>query len=139
MHLPTIAVISQQFLQEAYKMTMLETLVETLTTGSGFWNPIFWVSAGVIAFLIMYLLRSYGKKTYKEQTEQTKSFLSGNPEYDKEHMHIKASNVYWGFVDNPSLKWIFDGLRKMHTGNASDYVLWFVVILAFFFIMIEVI
>ena len=100
----------------------------TLETGSGFWNPIIWIIAIIVAFLLAYILRGFGNKNYKKQTEQTKSFLSGNPEYEKEKMHVKASNLYWGFTE--SLKGLYYILRKMHTGNASDYVLWFVIVLA---------
>ncbi len=74
-----------------------------------------------------------GKKEYKKDTEQVKSFLSGNPEYPKEKMHIKASNLYWGFTT--SLNGLYTLLRKMHTGNTSDYVLWFVIILAIFLLV----
>jgi C4-dicarboxylate transporter len=108
----------------------------TIETGSGFWNPLVWVIAMVVAFLLMYILRSFGKKGYKENTEQVKSFLSGMPEYPKEDMHIKASNLYWGFIT--TLKSFYAILRRMHSGNASDYVLWFVIILAFLF-LVEVI
>ena len=62
-----------------------------------------------------------------------KSFLSGNKEYPKELMHVKASNLYWGFTK--SMEGFYKILRKMHSGNASDYVLWFVIILAVFFIV----
>ena len=108
----------------------------TIETGSGFWTPIVWVIAIVVAFLVMYILRMFGNKTYKKDTEQTKSFLSGNPEYPKEQMQIKASNLYWGFTK--SMEGFYKILRKMHTGNASDYVLWFVIVLAIF-LLIEVI
>ena len=108
----------------------------TIETGSGFWTPIVWVIAIVVAFLVMYILRMFGNKTYKKDTEQVKSFLSGNPEYSKEHMHIKASNLYWGFTQ--SMDGFYKILRKIHTGNASDYVLWFVIVLAIFF-LVEVI
>ena len=47
-------------------------------------------------------------------------------------MHIKSSNIYWGFTE--SLKWVFDSLKKMHTGNVSDYALWFVIVMAILFI-----
>jgi len=107
----------------------------TIDTGSGFWTPIIWVVAIVVAFLLMYILRMFGNKTYKKDTEQVKSFLSGNPEYPKEQMHIKASNLYWGFTT--SMEGFYKLLCKMHTGNASDYVLWFVIILAIF-LLIEV-
>ena len=108
----------------------------TIETGSGFWNPIIFVIEIVVTFLLIYIIRSFGKKGYKKDTEQIKSFLSGNPEYPKEKMHIKASNLYWGFTTN--LKGLYALLRKMHTGNTSDYVLWFVIILAIF-LVIEVI
>jgi len=118
-------------------MFPFETLLETLKTGSGFWNPLIWITAIVVAFLIMYILRGFGKKEYKEKTDQTQSFLSGNPEYEKEQMHIKSSNMYWGFTE--SLKWVYDVLFRMHTGDVSDYVLWFVIVMAFLFILIGVI
>jgi hypothetical protein len=108
----------------------------TIETGSGFWNPIIWGISIAISFLLIYILRSFGKKDYKKDTEQIKSFLSGNPEFEKEKMQVKSSNLYWGFTS--SLKGLYTILRKMHTGNASDYVLWFVVVLAIF-LLIEVI
>ncbi len=111
-------------------------LLKTLSTNSGFWNPLVWCSVIVIAFLIVYSIRSFGNKEYKKDNEQVKTFLSGNPEYEKEQMHVKSSNVYWGFTE--TLKWVYNLLNKMHTGNVSDYVLWFVVTMAIFFILIGV-
>ena len=113
------------------------SLLKTLETDSGLWNPLVWGIAILIAFLIIYIIRGIGKKEYKEGTEQTKSFLSGNPEYEKEKMHVKASNVYWGFTH--SLKWVYKVLDKMHNGNISDYVLWFVIIMGIFFVILGVI
>jgi hypothetical protein len=114
-------------------MITVETLLETLKTGSGFWNPLIWGIAIVVAFLLMYILRSFGKTTYKKDTDQVQSFFSGNPEYTKEKMRIQASNLYWGFTE--SFYWVYAGLRKMHTGNVSDYVLWFIIVLGLFFIV----
>ena len=113
------------------------SLFKTLLTGNGFWNPLIWVLAMIIAFLIIYIIRGFGQKGYKENTEQTKVFLSGNPELEKEKMHVGASNVYWGFTE--SLKWLYKALDKMHNGNVSDYVLWFVVIMGVLFIVMGVI
>ena len=115
-------------------MFPLEPLLETFQTGSGFWNPVIWVVAIIVAFLIAVILRGFGKKEYKEKTGQTQAFLSGNPEYEKEQMHIKSSNIYWGFTE--SLKWVFDLLKKMHTGNVSDYVLWFTIVMAILFVVL---
>lgn len=109
-------------------MEIFDQIIETLKTGSGFWNPIIWILIMIIAFLLVYVIRSFGKKQYKEKTEQTKSFLSGNPEYEKEQMRIKSSNVYWGFTE--AMRWVYDLLKKMHNGNASDYVLWFIIIMS---------
>ena len=117
-------------------MEQISQLIETLKTGTGLWNPLIWIVGIVIAFFIVYIIRSFGNKDHKKGTEQTKSFLSGNPEYEKEKMHVKASNVYWGFLE--SLKWVYAALDKMHTGNISDYVLWFVVIMGVFFIIMGV-
>lgn len=105
----------------------------TIETGSGFWNPLLWVLSIVVAFIVVYIIRSLGSKEYKKDTEQVKAFLSGNPEYAKEHMHVKSSNLYWGFTE--SLKFFYTLLRKLHTGNVSDYILFFVIILAIFFII----
>ena len=118
-------------------LSFLKSLLETLETGNGLWNPLVWGIAIIIAFLIIYILRGFGQKGYKEKTEQTKVFLSGNPEPEKEKMHIGASNMYWGFTE--SLKWLYKALDKMHTGNVSDYVLWFVVIMGVLFIIMGVI
>jgi len=118
-------------------MITFESLLETLKTGSGFWNPIIWIIVIAVAFLLVYVIRSLAKKEYKEKTGQTQSFLSGNPEYEKEDMHVKGSNVYWGFTE--ALKSVYGVLRKIHTGNASDYVLWFVVVMGILLIIVGVI
>lgn len=115
-------------------MFSFESFLETLKTGSGFWNPLVWIIIAVLAFLLIYVIRGFGKKEYKEKTQQTQSFLSGNPEYEKEQMHIKDSNVYWGFIE--TMKWVFSVLRKMHNGNASDYVLWFIIVMGFLFVTV---
>jgi hypothetical protein len=108
----------------------------TLESGSGFWNPLLWILVLVITFLLFYGIRGFGKSTYKKGTEQTKVFLSGNKETTPEEMHIKASNLYWGFTT--SMKSLYSVLRKMHSGNTSDYILWFVLVLAVLFIILGV-
>ena len=112
----------------------LKSLLETLETGNGLWNPLVWGIAIIIAFLIIYILRGFGQKGCKEKTEQTKVFLSGNPEPEKEKMHIGANNVYWGFTE--SLKWLYNALDKIHNVNVSDYVLGFLVIMGALIIII---
>ena len=118
-------------------MLTIESFLETFQTGSGFWNPIIWGVVIIIGFLVALIIRGFGNVEYKEKTAQTQSFLSGNPEYEKEKMHIKSSNIYWGFTE--SLKSVLISLEKMHTGNVSDYVLTFVVIMAILFLAVGVI
>ena len=113
-----------------------EQFIKTFETGNGFWNPLLWGIIIVIVFLLIYIIRGIGKKDYKKETEQTKVFLSGNPEYEKEQMHVKASNVYWGFLE--FFKGVYKALDKMHTENVSDYILWFVIIMGIFFIILGV-
>jgi len=114
-------------------LDQLYNLLRTIKTGSGFWNPLVLVLIIILAFLVIYVIRGFGKKDYKKGTEQTKVFLSGNIEPEKEDMHVKASNLYWGFLE--SLKWLYSGLKKMHSGNVSDYVLWFVIVIGILFVI----
>ena len=118
-------------------MLSFESFIETLSSGSGYWSPLVWGTALVVTFLIIYILRGRGQSSYKKGTEQTKVFLSGNEEPAKELMHVKGSNIYWGFTE--ALKWIYTLLDKIHNGNISDYILWFVVVMGIFFIFIGVI
>jgi hypothetical protein len=117
-------------------MISWETFLESLKTGSGFWHPLVWILAFIIAFLVVFIIRGMGNKKYKKGTEQTKVFLSGNAEPEKELMHIKGKNLFWGFTE--SLEWVYKILEKMHTGNVSDYVLWFVITLGIFFLILGV-
>jgi hypothetical protein len=108
----------------------------TLESGSGFWNPLIWILVIIILFLLFYGIRGFGRSTYKKGTEQTAVFLSGNKETAPEELHIKASNLYWGFTT--SMKSLYSMMRRLHTGNLSDYVLWFVLILAVLFLVFGV-
>ena len=108
----------------------------TLESGSGFWNPLLWILVVSVLFLLFYGIRGFGRSTYKKGTEQTKVFLSGNKEASPEEMHVKASNLYWGFTN--SMKSLYSMLRRMHTGNTSDYILWFVLVLAVLFLIMGV-
>jgi len=117
--------------------SFIDSLINTFETGSGFWNPLIWGLVAIIALLLVYIIRGYGKKDFKEGGGKDQAFLSGNPEYEKEQMHVKGANVFWGFTE--SLKWLYEKFEKMHTGNVSDYILWFVVIMGIFFIVLGVI
>ena len=107
--------------------------VGTLETGHGVWNALYWLVSMAILFLIIYVLYSRGEKTVKTSKDQGRPFLAGSVT-SKEKTHVRASNVYWGFTE--ALKTYYVSSRKSHTGNINDYVSWFIVVLAFLFIII---
>ena len=108
-----------------------------ITTGSGFWNPLIWIIAFITALLLVYAIRLFGNKQYKKGSSQTKPFLSGNVAENNEQLHVKGVNVYWGFTE--AFKGYYDKMRRIHTGDARDYVLWFlIVMIGLFFIVLGV-
>ncbi|MEM4257710.1 MAG: hydrogenase [Candidatus Thermoplasmatota archaeon] len=118
-------------------MNLVESLLEKFSTGSGFWHPILWILAFVFIFLLIYVLRMFGRKDYKKNTDQEQPFLSGNIEYSSDQTHVTASNLYWGFIH--SMRSVYTVVTKIHTGDARDYVIWFTIILAVLFVILEVI
>ncbi|MCD6236729.1 MAG: hydrogenase [Thermoplasmata archaeon] len=114
-------------------------MIKMLHTSSGYWDPLIWLLAFVVAILIVYIIRAFGRSDYKGG-EQTKPFLSGMDAPDEDALHIRAGNIYWGFMQ--ALEGYYDVLRKYHTGIVNDYVAWFVgvsVILFVIFFIVEVI
>ncbi len=108
----------------------------TLPTGSGFWNPIAWLIAFIVSLLIVYIIRSFGRRDYKKDTEQVKPFLSGNVE-EPDKLMLKSENLYWGFKE--SMKGYYQMMKKLHTGDLRDYVLWFIIVIILLFVVVEVI
>jgi len=97
-------------------------LYTPLSTGSGYWNPLMWLIATILTLIIAYIIWVRGEKNYKRGTEQTKPFISGNPEPPKGVVHIRAGNLYWGFID--ALDRYYRYLIPLHTGIMTDYLLW---------------
>jgi hypothetical protein len=93
-----------------------------LSSGFGLWDPLFWVIAFAIAFIIAYAIWSLGRASYKKGTEQGRPYLSGNPEPEKGAVHIRAGNLYWGYTEG--LKGYYDRIVPLHTGIITDYLLW---------------
>jgi hypothetical protein len=110
------------------------TLVESLSTGTGFWNPLAWLIAVLVAAVIVYLIRQRGESGYKKGTTQTVPFISGNPEPEKEMVHVRASNLYWGYLD--ALKGYYNFIVPAHTGVLNDYVLWYLGTTAALFVVV---
>lgn len=99
----------------------------TLQSGSGFWNPVLWLIAFLVALGAAWLIRSFGRKDYREGV-QSQSFISGNEEPADGAGHLPASNLYWGFLE--SMKAYYEKLVPLHTGIPSDYVAWLLGVMA---------
>ncbi len=95
----------------------------TVHTPSGFWNPLLWIIFLAIFGLVGYLIYSRGNSKYKPGTEQVKPYLSGNQEPDVEEVRVRAGDMYWGFLE--ALSGYYKVLKRMHTGDARDYILWY--------------
>ena len=104
-----------------------------LETFGGYWSPLVWILAFVVAFLIAYIVWGLGEKKHKKG-EQAKPFISGVDEPSKEEVFIQGGNVYWGFTE--ALKGYYSAVKRMHTGILNDYVLWFIGVAAILFIVI---
>lgn len=107
-----------------------------LETGSGSWNAIIWVIMVFVIGALVLWVRNQGEDKYKKGTNQTKPFISGNPEISKEDSHVGASHLYWGFTE--ALKGYYQPLIKLHTGNINDYSGWIILVMAVIFIIVGV-
>ena len=41
-------------------MSIIDSLLNTFETGSGFWNPIVWLVTILVIFLLIHILRGFG-------------------------------------------------------------------------------
>ena len=108
-------------------------LIATLDTGFGAWNPVIWVVAMVVALMIAWLIRSRGESVQPQGTEAGKPYLSGNDIPYPGETHVAASNLFWGFTD--AMKQYYGRAVPLHTGILTDYVLWYIGVLALVIIM----
>ncbi|MCD6383477.1 MAG: NADH:ubiquinone oxidoreductase [Thermoplasmata archaeon] len=106
----------------------------TLLTNSGAWNSLLWIIVMFVLFLVAKFIYSLGNPTYNKGTEQIKPFLSGWKESSKSASHVRASNLYWGFLN--SLSGYYRPLRRGHTGIVNDYVGWFVLVVSLILILL---
>jgi hypothetical protein len=109
----------------------------TLETGTGFWSPVLWIVAFVIALIIAYIIWALGESSYRKDTRQVKPYLSGNPEPAKGDVHVRAGNLYWGFTE--ALKGYYSRVVPLHTGILNDYVLWFLAVMALVLVIVGVV
>ena len=108
--------------------------ISSVQTGYGVWDPVAWLIAFVVATIVVYLLWKTGESSYKKGTEQGRPYLSGNAEPEKGAVHIRASNLYWGYLQ--ALKGYYDTIVPMHTGILTDYVVWFVAVTALLLVVV---
>jgi hypothetical protein len=101
---------------------MIMALPTVLSSGYGLWDPILWVIAFIIGIVIAWMLWKSGVSSYKKGSEQGRPYLSGNAEPAKGEVHIRASNLYWGFTEG--IKGYYQRVVPLHTGIATDYLLW---------------
>jgi hypothetical protein len=113
---------------------MIDTL--TLHTGHGSWNAVFYVIALVITLIIGWIIWSWGRSDYNTSTQATAPFLSGNEEPAKEAVHIRASNLYWGYTD--ALSGYYNLIKPLHTGNTADYLLAYLAVTALLLIVVVI-
>jgi hypothetical protein len=111
-------------------------LIAPLLTGYGVWNPLAWLIAFIAAAIVVYLLWKRGESSYRKGTELDRPYLSGNVEPDKGAVHIRASNLYWGYFQ--ALKGYYDTIVPMHTGILTDYMVWFVAVTAVLLVIVGV-
>ncbi|MDD3406982.1 MAG: hydrogenase [Methanomicrobium sp.] len=102
--------------------------VETMSTGFGGWSPLFWILAFAVSAITGWLIWRRGESSCKTGTEQEKPYLCGNKEPEKGDVHVRAGNMYWGFTE--AMKGYYEFLIPLHTGILTDYILWFLGVIA---------
>ena len=107
-------------------------VTQTMTTGFGAWNPLLWLLAFLIALAVAILIRSRGRKDFREGAGR-KPFISGNEEPENGGGHVPASNLYWGFTE--AMKAYYQRLVPLHTGVPTDYVAWLLGVMALMLII----
>ncbi|NYT05459.1 MAG: hydrogenase [Methanomicrobiales archaeon] len=110
--------------------------IVTLQTGTGFWNPLAWCIAFAIALVFAYLIWMLGEKDPGKGGDLVRPYLSGNPEPEKSAVHLRGGNLYWGFTE--ALHGYYSRVTPLHSGILTDYLLWFLGVIAVVLIMVGV-
>lgn len=99
---------------------------------SGYWSPLVFVAAILVATIITYIISKLGEGDYSKG-KTAEPFLSGNPEFSKEDSHVSGENLYWGLKQ--SLKGYYRWMERIHTGIVNDYTIWYLATLAVLFLI----
>lgn len=110
--------------------------IVTLQTGTGFWNPIAWSIAFIVAIVIVLVIWLRGEKGHREGTAQRTPYLSGNAPPSNRELHVPGGSLYWGFTE--ALSGYYSRLVPLHSGIINDYVMWFLGVMAFLLIIVGV-
>ncbi len=106
-------------------------------TNFGYWDVYSWLAFFLIAGGMIFFIRSMGRKDYKKGSDQDEIFFGSNPvPEDGEDLKVPASSAYWGYTQ--ALKPFYDGLVGLHTGIATDYVGWYILVTALVALLILV-
>jgi len=102
---------------------------DQILTGFGDWDVYACISFFLIAGGLVFLIRSLGRKDYKQGSDQDEIFFGSNPvPEDGEDLKVPASSAYWGYTQ--ALKPFYDVLVGFHTGIATDYAGWYILVTA---------
>ena len=93
-----------------------------------FWAPLVCLVAFLVVLVVAYGYRSRGQGKYKENTDQTQIFLSGENVPDNAQRHIRSHNMYWGFFE--AMKRYYEPMVRVHTGIVNDYLIWLLALAA---------
>ena len=100
-----------------------------IDTGAGHWNVFVWLVMFVLISGFVLWARSFSRMDYKRNTDQDEIYWSGNevPD-DGAKISVPASASYWGF--RITMKPFYDVMDWFHSGNATDYAGYFVIMTA---------
>ena len=105
-----------------------------LETSHGTWDPRAWTWIFLCALLVALAIRALGRRDPPAGAEARKPFVSGNDIPSPDAARVSASHMYWGFLT--ALRPYYRRLLAIHAGNLADYLLWFLAVVALWFLMI---
>lgn len=104
-----------------------------IETVSGSWAPLVWLLVFLLCVLLALCIRACGRRDAGTSALAKKPFISGNDLASQEDARIGASHMYWGFTT--ALRRYYARMMEFHSGNLTDYILWFLVTLALFLLL----
>ncbi len=97
-------------------------MISGLDTGISSWYPLAMVAGLIAMAVIVFIIRMFGRKDFKHSKNKAMPYYSGLAISESER--VKSTDFFWGFFE--AFKGFYEKMGKMHSGNANDYVFWFV-------------